>query len=52
MIKDHLRQLMILNEIHVISARIIHDKVQYQELSERLDEVKDMIIQEIQPTEQ
>ena len=53
MIKDHIRQLMILNEVQVIASRIIRDENQFQEVSQRIEEVRDMIIQEIQPaTEQ
>lgn len=49
MIKDHIRQLMILNEIQVIASRIIHDEKKYLELADRLEQVKVMIIEEMQP---
>lgn len=41
---EHVRQLMILAEVQVLVARIVHDPKNFQEISERIEEVKSMIL--------
>lgn len=41
---------MVLSEVQVLCARIIHDQKQYNEISERIEEVKSMILETLYAT--
>lgn len=48
---QQINQVLILSEVQIIIARTVHDEKKFNEINERINEVKQMILETINPNQ-